>query len=219
MTAAASDRDAKRQDGRLLELDVMGSAARTFYKDTLAVYNTDGFAVVGVNSAGHRFAGVVTHKVIQTDTAASNGDKKLQVWLEGIFEMVGASLAATDVGRPVWLSDDQTFSLTQTNVGPIGKIARYVSSTRALIDIGRATHGAAQFRQWALGTDAFASGSTTKEVAVGLTSATTGHVTPQTLAATLVLGTDLTITAGAITVGRSASGTAESNFNYAFAGY
>lgn len=218
MTAATADRIGKVQDGKVLEYGIDGGATYRFYKNTLVTLDTTGYARPGANTEGFRFVGFTELGANQTATA-SDGDNVVLVRTEGVISLVGAGLAATDVGRPVWLTDDQTISLTATNVGPIGKIIRYVSATEALVDIGKAGHGPAQFLAWAIGTDAFVSDSTTKEVSVGLASAISGFVTNLATAPSLVMGTDLTISSNAITAGRESSGSDETDFAFGYVGY
>jgi hypothetical protein len=220
MTAQSANRDSKRQVGDTRVYGLEGDTADNFYKGAMIVLNTGGYAVVGVNTAAHRFVGVAAEQFNQTATAA-DGTNEIKVWRRGLFEFVGSSLAITDIGRPVWLTDDQTISLTQTNVGPIGVIADFISATAAVVDIGDAAAGGAQFAKLAYGTGACASGSTTVEVTTGLTSVTAAVVSNQTVATapTKVFSSDGAITSSAVTVARATSGTLEAEFEYIFVGY
>lgn len=219
MTAATTDRIGKVQDGKVLQYGIDGGATYRFWKNTLVTADITGYVRPGANTAGYRFLGFTEKGAAQTATQ-SDGTTKVEVRTEGVISLIGTGLAVTDIGRPVWLTDDQTISLTATNVGPIGKIVRFVSSTEALVDIGKAGHGPGQFLTWAIGTGAFASGSTTLEIAVGISSAISGFVTNMDVSApALVMGTDLTITSGAITAGREASGSDEVNVAYGYVGY
>ncbi len=220
MTAQTANRWDKRQVGDVRQYGLEGSATQHVYKGGAITLDTGGYAVVGVNTAGHRFVGVAQEEVHQTATAA-DGTNTVSVWRRGLFSFVASGAAITDIGRPVWLTDDQTVSLTQTNVGPIGKVADFVSATELIIDIGDAAAGGAQFASIAYGTGACASGSTTVEVTTGLTSITAAVVSNATVATapTKNFSSDGTITSSAVTVARESSGTLETDFEYIFVGY
>ena len=219
MAAATADRSAKFQPGEVYQYGIEGGSTRNVHNGTMICADTDGYAVAGADTAGYRFLGVSNERVEQTATA-TDGTNKQKVYRRGLFEFDIASAAATDLGRPVWLTDNQTVSLTQTNVGPIGKIVEYVSATKVIVDIGDALGGGAQFLSVSVGTSAFASNSTTKEVTTGLTSVIAGLVTNQAAdAPTKVMACDNAISSSAVTFSRETSGTAEINFNYLMLGY
>jgi hypothetical protein len=219
MTAQTANRWDKRSVGDVRAYGIDGGATYHIYKGSAVALDTTGYARPGANTAAFRFVGVAQEEWHQTATAA-DGTNEIKVWRRGLFTFVGSSLAITDIGRPVWLTDDQTISLTQTNVGPIGKIADFVSATEVIVDIGDAAAGGAQFVQLAYGTGECVSNSTTIEVTTGLSSVTSAQVTNGIAdTPTKVFSSDNTITASAVTVARATSGTLEENFNYLFVGY
>jgi hypothetical protein len=220
MTAQTANRWDKRQVGDVRQYGIEGSATANLFKGSAIVLDTGGYAIAGVNTAGHRFVGVAQEQVHQTATAA-DGTNTVNVWRRGLFSFVYSGGAITDIGQPVWLTDDQTVSLTQTNVGPIGKIVDFISATECIVDIGDAAAGGAQFASLAYGTGACASGSTTVEVTTGLASVTAAVVSNATVATapTKVFSSDGAITSSAVTVARQTSGTLETDFEYIFVGY
>ncbi len=220
MTAQTANRDSKRQVGDVRSYGIDGGATYNIYKGAAVALDTTGYARPGANTAGFRFVGVASEQYHQTATA-TDGTNAIKVWRRGLFSFVGSSLAITDIGRPVWLTDDQTVSLTQTNVGPIGVIADFISATECIVDIGDAAAGGAQFAKLAYGTGACASGSTTVEVTTGLTSVTAAVVSNATVgtAPTKNFSSDGAITSSAVTVARESSGTLETDFEYIFVGY
>ena len=218
MAALTGDKQVNYQPGSVYRLGLDGGSTRTTYKGALISQDTTGYALPGANTAGYEFAGVAVEQVAQTATS-SDGTDKIRVARNGLVELAFSSVAVADVGRPVWLTDDQTGSLTQTNVGPIGRVVERLSSTLAVVAFN-ANLGSAAFAKVAYGSGAFASGSTTIEVSTGLESVTAALVTNGLGSApTKVMSSDRTVTANAVTVARESSGTLETNFNYLFVGY
>lgn len=101
-------------------------------------------AMVGDNGAGYgrplvagdKFLG---HSIVQVDnTGGAAGDKNIRV-RTGKYRMVCALVGLiTDVGQPVYASDDATLSLiagiTTTKNSYVGKITRYESATKMEIE-------------------------------------------------------------------------------------
>ena len=90
-------------------------------------------AAVGLSSgnarplnAGDQFVGFCIQNV--DNSTGSAGDLRVQVKTHGEIQLAIGSLAATDVGKPVYASDDDTFTLTATSNSYIGKVKRFVSS-------------------------------------------------------------------------------------------
>ena len=218
MAAATGDRFAKWREGDVQTYGLDGGATQQIYKGVMVCLDTTGYAVEGATTAGYKFAGVSTEQKYTTATSA-DGTHSIKVARKGIFSFVGASLARTDIGRPVWLTDDQTISLTKTNVGPVGVIVAFVSSTEVLVEINATNRG---YLRMEPGTAAFASDSTTFELGTGLTSILGATLTLETGAAPTAareLATDRVITTSSVTIAREASGTAATDFSYVLFGY
>lgn len=72
------------------------------------------------------------------NSAGSAGDKNAKALTKGQVKLAISGVAITDVGRPVYATDDDTFVIN--GVGSyIGRVARYVSTGVAMvaIDVGR----------------------------------------------------------------------------------
>lgn len=91
-------------------------------------------AAVGDNASGYMrplvagdpFRGFALEKV--DNTAGSAGDKNVKLLREGKVQLSISGLAITDVGKDVYASDDNTFTLTRSTNTRIGYVYRYVSS-------------------------------------------------------------------------------------------
>lgn len=130
--AATAARDAKRKPGEIANYKLPASG--TIYKGTLVnVYVADGYAYAGRNgTATDKFVGVAT------ETKSGNGvagDATINVWKSGEFEFTLASAAQTDVGKPVYVSDDQTLTLTSTNAQLVGYIVELTGTNLVRVRI------------------------------------------------------------------------------------
>lgn len=120
--------------------------------DLVRPYETEGFntygvlasaeifkgSAVGLSSgyarpltAGDPFVGFADAYV--KDTAASNGAKNVTVRSKGLVEVTLTSVAVTDVGNAVYMSDDGTFTQTKGSNSFIGNIYRYVAANTCVI--------------------------------------------------------------------------------------
>lgn len=105
-------------------------------------------AAVGLNSASGRplSAGDVFLGFAETtvdNSAGSAGDKRVRLRVRGQIQLAVASVANTDIGKPVYASDDDTFVLTQSTNTHIGRVARFISSGVAIVafDASRSGQG------------------------------------------------------------------------------
>lgn len=84
--------------------------------------------------AGDPFAGFATRKADNSAVGAAAGDVNVNVIQKGKIELdvVGVT-GVTDEGSTVYASDDNTFTLSSTNNSAIGKIVRWISSTKCIV--------------------------------------------------------------------------------------
>lgn len=127
MTTLAADKPRAVEHGRINSLPVI--AADIIYEGAMVGDNASGFARPLV--AGDPFRGVALRKVDNTLGAA--GDKRVEVDTDCYLELPITSLAITDVGKQVFASDDDTFTLTQTTNTCIGYVHRWVSTGIGII--------------------------------------------------------------------------------------
>jgi len=77
-------------------------------------------------TAGDAFAGFCIQNA--DNATGSAGGVRVQVKTHGEVQLPVANVAATDIGKPVYASDDDTFVLTATGNSYIGKVKRFVST-------------------------------------------------------------------------------------------
>ena len=81
--------------------------------------------------AADAFAGFAEQHV--NNTVATDGADRIPVRASGRVSLAITSLAVTDIGKPVYASDSQTFTLTSTGNSPIGIVFRWVSTGIGII--------------------------------------------------------------------------------------
>jgi len=136
MTALTGDRRLERRDG--VELDFPVAAATRIYGGALVATNTSGYLVPGGDTAGYKFAGVASGWF--DNTSGANGELIAVVRRRGVINCAIASAVQADVGKSVFLADDQTvaFAAGTENKIYVGVIAGVIDGTNVWVDIDRA---------------------------------------------------------------------------------
>jgi hypothetical protein len=136
MSALTADVQVNRKDGDII---AHKCAVDTIYEGGLVKLNAAGFAAPCAAEVGAVFAGVAVEQVAN-ESPYSAGDQSVRVYKKGLFLLTGSGFAQTDVGQPVFATDDQT--ITKTNAADkqlVGIIAEYYSSTQVWVKIDSAT--------------------------------------------------------------------------------
>jgi hypothetical protein len=121
MTTRATDLARPFELGDVNEFPVI--ASDIIYEGSAVGDNASGYA--RPLAAGDRFLGFAESKADNSDGDA--GDINIRVRSAGKVQLSVTDLAITDVGRPVYASDDDTFNLT--GIGSfVGYVYRYVSA-------------------------------------------------------------------------------------------
>jgi len=132
MTALTESRKTEwYPEGQLLEEPA--AAGETIYNGSL-VTRSGGYCKAGTPTAGEVFAGVADQDV--DNASGSDGDKMVRLHKKGVHLFAAAGLSQDDVGKLLWLSDDQTVTLTPGQVY-VGPLAYYESATVAPVDIAK----------------------------------------------------------------------------------
>lgn len=122
MTTLAVDTPRVFDLGNVNEYPVI--AADIIYEGAAVGDNATGYVRPLV--AGDSFRGFAESNV--DNSLGSAGDKRVRVLTQGKVQLSVASLTITDVGKPVYASDDNTFTLTRSTNSYIGRVHRFVSS-------------------------------------------------------------------------------------------
>ncbi len=102
-------------------------ASSTVYEGSM-VGSSSGYA--RALSAGDVFLGHARNKVVGT----TSGAKTVEVFSGSYdLEVALASVAITDVGKQVFASADDTYTLTQSTNSPVGYLLRYSSSGKCIV--------------------------------------------------------------------------------------
>lgn len=133
MTTLAADKVRTFEIGDINELPVI--AADIIYEGAAVGDNGSGYA--RPLAAGDPFRGFAERKVDNSTGAA--GDLRVRLRRFGLIQLPIASLAITDVGKDVFASDDDTFTLTQGSNTRIGYVERWVSTGIGIIAFHEST--------------------------------------------------------------------------------
>jgi hypothetical protein len=125
--ALSADTPRAYELGEINQLPVAASA--TIYEGS-AVGLASGYARALVD--GDRFVGFALEKVV--DTSGVAGTLKVKVMEKGRMQVTLASVAVTDVGSKVYVSDDGTFTLTASPGELVGRVSRYVTTNTCVIE-------------------------------------------------------------------------------------
>lgn len=183
-------------------------------------------------AADRKFAGVALEGA--NNSAGNAGDLSVKVWQEGEFQFNG-SFTQADVGKAAYVLTNNEVTTSPGQYGIfVGKIVRYISSTKVRVKIsvqadrpasGVTQFGATQPIYVMTGQAAFTTTSTTKKIALsGVTAVISAVATPaaqpkwnEPLYAALTLTTsanEITVTRGA--AGSTLTATSGLAFNYVF---
>lgn len=135
MSDATSDIATRR---RGLEVGTLGvAAAATLFAGILLIADTNGYADSGEDAADVEFIGVCQQEY--DNSAGANGALDCEFRRTGQFRLASAGLSAGDVGKPVYVVDNQTVGLaSHADVGSyvyVGIITEVESATVCWVDI------------------------------------------------------------------------------------
>jgi len=121
-----------------------GSLAYTAYKGAIMlmdVSDIDGYAQPMLSTitaaSGDVFLGINTSKVSVVAADTAQGDKDVLLATSGLFGFPVGSLVVTDIGAPIYATDDQTIQTSSTNALWIGTLIN-IDATYAWVNIGHA---------------------------------------------------------------------------------
>lgn len=121
-----------------------GSTAHTVYAGcpvACDVSDTDGYfraVSSGITwASGDIFGGMAFEKQSVTSSDAADGSVIVSVFVNGIWAFPIGSIAITDVGAPIYVSDDDTATTSSTNTLWIGLLVA-VDATYAWVNIAPA---------------------------------------------------------------------------------
>lgn len=137
MTTLADNAVRDFELGTVNEMEVV--AADTIYEG--AAVGDDGAGRARPLVAGDPFRGFAETKV--DNEAGAAGDKRVRLRTFGLVRLTLAAAAITDVGKPVYASDDDTFTLTASGNSYVGRVHRYIAGNDVIVafDVGRGSLG------------------------------------------------------------------------------
>ncbi len=127
MSLSANREVGRYVDQELREYGVTGGGH--IYKGGLVGLASDGYA--RAFSAGDLFLGLSYEEA--DNTSGADGAKRVRVFTIGDFELSIGGLAITDIGAPVYASDDGTVTLDPGNASYVGYVVDFVSSGKGIV--------------------------------------------------------------------------------------
>ena len=128
MTTLAANSPRRFESGDIGEYPVI--ASDIIFEGSAVGDNGSGYA--RPLAAADPFRGMAIEKVDNSSGAA--GDKNVRVLERGKIEVpVTGVTGVGDVGSLVYMSDDDTWTLTSTSNSLVGKIVRFVSGTTSVV--------------------------------------------------------------------------------------
>ena len=128
MTTLAADQPRDYYLGDFHNFPVV--ATDIIYKGAAVGDNGSGYARPLV--AGDPFRGFADYQVDNSTGAA--GAKKVRTRTRGSIKLAISSLAITDVGKDVFASDDNTFTLTQSTNTRIGHVSAWLETGYGIVE-------------------------------------------------------------------------------------
>lgn len=130
--AVTANQLVKIQDGCKRSYPVEESTR--IYQGTLVYVNAAGYACDVTATGVNAFVGIAVGEA--NNTSGADGAIEVEVYTEGDFELTGTFNSITDVGMPAYGDDNYAVvvALGSTSVR-IGRVVRFVSSTKAIIAI------------------------------------------------------------------------------------
>lgn len=131
MSALTEDRGTLKRIPRLRTLE----AAGTIYSGALVAVNSDGKAVAASDAAGLKVIGCAQNAAISGENVTVE---------EACFAYDGTGITNADIGKTVYVVDDQTVSLSAGTNGVIAGTVYEVGAEGVWVAIGRTAQGAFQ---------------------------------------------------------------------------
>ena len=128
MTALATDSNRIYELGDINQVPVKGSSI--IYQGAAVGGNSSGYARSIAN--GDKFLGFADEHI--DNSGGGDGLKTVRVRKRGAILLDISGVALGDIGKSVYATDDNTFTLSDTNAVYIGQISRIDSSGVALVE-------------------------------------------------------------------------------------
>jgi len=129
MTVLAADRNTARREGDFYEFPVLATAK--IFGGGMVGVDANGWAQSAADIAGLKLVGLAEAYV--DNSGGANGAKMVKV-RRGVFKLAANGLTDADIGKPVFVVDDQTVQLAATaNDVHAGILVQVESATEAWV--------------------------------------------------------------------------------------
>lgn len=127
MAAVAANQLVKRMEhGLRISYPIV--ASKRIYAGTMVfIVAASGYATDDDAAGANRFAGIATEEI--DNSSGASGDKRVECWVEGIFELVGSSFTQADILKPIYAVDNFTIQTSATTASLVGTSVEFLSAT------------------------------------------------------------------------------------------
>ena len=130
MAALSASKNRYSKKGNIVAFPMV--ASDIIYRGSFVMINSSGYAAPAATGAGSRGAGFAMDEV--DNSSGSAGDLSVRVEVQDHHYIDGMSgLTQADIGKTVYASTDNDFSLTQGNDVPVGVIVEVLSATECVV--------------------------------------------------------------------------------------
>lgn len=132
MAALSADTTRQFYDGMSTFREYLMKASTTIYSGSLVCLDTNGLAVAAADTANYTFVGIADEQV----TSAASGNYYIKVRL-GHVELPCTSITQAMTGTWMYVVDSDTVddAAGATNDVAVGKLVKYISTTRGIVDV------------------------------------------------------------------------------------
>lgn len=110
------------------------AASTTLYQGTMAfAIAASGFINGSIAAGANHFMGIVKDQV--DNGAGGDGDKNVELFTKGTFELQGSGFTQALVGDKIYAVDNFTVNGTATSQTLIGRCVEFISATRIMVEI------------------------------------------------------------------------------------
>tara|TARA_B100001123_G_scaffold220114_1_gene248315 strand:- start:7109 stop:7531 length:423 start_codon:yes stop_codon:yes gene_type:complete len=110
------------------------NASENLYQGTMAFFDASVGDITGDDNGGaNAFAGIVKEQ--KDNSSGATGDLDVEVYTEGVFELVGSGFAQSDVGDAIYAIDNWTIQKSSTSASFIGTAVEFISATKLMVKL------------------------------------------------------------------------------------
>ena len=109
--ALSANLNTKRKAGKIIRYPLLKDT--TIWKGALVVDLGEGYASAGVDTGAYTFLGVAVEKSVES--SGVDGATSVRLYKTGTYIFSKTSALQTDIGQPMYITDDETVGTSSSN--------------------------------------------------------------------------------------------------------